>query len=340
MSLRFPIGACAVVVFGMASADLSAQMPGTAPGGSPPLPPVPPASDVSVTNYSQRVTRKDGLRYIEEELSKALQFLSRKDSVDGLLAPPTQLAPAPVIVTPRNNKVEERDSWGMADGASGDRPGRPGDPLENRGNNRRPGNRSFDAVYDRYSGERALPGSKNDLLNPSRTRAKQQEQQSDPLSTSLREKQKALRESMGLEAKDRVYNPGGGQDSIFSGVFSHDERGLSHEEIKAHQDYLGRFREVLNASAPSASVLPDGLRTFATQPGALGGLDSYGSTLRRDNASAPANFNTAVRPASLPDLSAKALNQWNPLYEPPKYEPPKSLAPSTTPVMDTPRRRF
>jgi hypothetical protein len=43
--------------------------------------------------------------------------------------------------------------------------------------------------------------------------------------------------------------------------------------------------------------------------------------------------------ATLPDANANLLNQWNPLYTPPKLELPKP-APFFPPPMDFPRRKF
>jgi hypothetical protein len=41
----------------------------------------------------------------------------------------------------------------------------------------------------------------------------------------------------------------------------------------------------------------------------------------------------------MPDRNATLLNQWNPLYAPPKVEPPKP-PPIIEPPIEAPRRKF
>lgn len=346
MSFRFPCRACGITVLLMTAANLPAQMP-PPPGNLSPLAP-PAVAAGSFTNAAPRVTRKDGLRYLEEELSRSLQFLSRKGSLDGLLAPPApQPTPTAVIIS---GPAKPEDSGERRNGEDRER----GRDLFNNSPNRDRTDRSngsFEDVYDRLNRSRSgtLPGVGTDPLNPRTSRDqgnRSSSREDNQLSTTLREKERSLRERLsGSDSKEKIYNPGG-QEGVFSGLFNRDnDGGLSREQIQTHQDYLDRYRQVLTISAPSVSALPE---LFKTQPGlgaqtpgltTSGGLDTYSSPSRRDTSSS-ADINAVLRPSALPDLSARALNQWNPLYQSPRVEASKAAPATPPPFVEPPRRRF
>src|SRR5512133_3248771 len=131
MSLRFPWQAGGVALWLAAGASLCAQTP---PPGLPPGAPPTPAT-VTTNSYSNRPTRREGLRYLEEELSRALQFFSGKGSLDSILAPPPSqqaLQSRTVISRPAKDDSDSGDSMNPLQNASDRQTGQADDPLKLR----------------------------------------------------------------------------------------------------------------------------------------------------------------------------------------------------------------
>jgi hypothetical protein len=55
--------------------------------------------------------------------------------------------------------------------------------------------------------------------------------------------------------------------------------------------------------------------------------------------STPGDVNSILNRKMLPDVNTTVLNQWNPMYAPPKVELPK-ITPPTPLTMEVPRRKF
>jgi len=302
-----------------------------------------------------RVTRRDGLKYLEEELTRSLQFLSGKRSLDGVVAPSPFQAPPPqtTIITVRSK--EDSDSskgWGALDSNDPADREKSLDLIKTPGKNRSDARRnSLDELYRKMNQERLGPdNAASKGFDPLHGQYSQRDQESldsqnsADLPNSVHEKARGLRKGLSSERSERIYNPGGGDEGGLFGPFETKDAGLSREDIQSHQDYLQRYRQVLAGSSPTPG-LKEPFKTAPTastpqQAPGYGGLDPYASSGRLTGAVPPPSPGSVFNPTTLPDVNSKVANQWNPLYQAPRVEPYKPPRLQSPPFAEAPRRRF
>jgi hypothetical protein len=291
------------------------------------------------------LTKKDGLTAFEEELSKSLEFLSPKSSLDGVLAPEYHPPPAPVVPNrqPRENQDRRAEWLLLNDGVKGGQTGEEWSQfpaLEEDGKKRS----SLEEIYQKFNRERSDGWSGLDSLG-SRTRPGTGGQRRDDEETTvpgaIRQAESELKKQLGLNTRGGIFEPTPVRSSP-SDFFGFSEGDLTSKQIQAHKDYLQQYQQVLDSfstSPTASSPTPDAPAQLTPAP-SYNLMESSTPIVRPTDAAPNArSLSSIVDPVRLPDLNANLLNQWNPLYEPPKVEPAKS-APIFSPSIEAPRRPF
>jgi hypothetical protein len=120
-----------------------------------------------------------------------------------------------------------------------------------------------------------------------------------------------------------------------SDFFSVQPNTLTPEQIEAHRNLMDQYRKILSGSPPALSVTPLNSGTAVGNPQ----IPSLPGTMPRSTPSTPGMVGSIYNPSIIPDHNATVLNQWNPMYAPPKIEPPKP-APLIEQPIEAPRRKF
>jgi hypothetical protein len=276
-----------------------------------------------------------------------------------VLAPQYRPPPPRVVIPNRRPAKDELDWKNKWNSERDDKEGLGElDPFkENRSDNAREGlGKKRNSLEDFYKEmERHKPGKETTTTRPGRP--DDLDLDSDMrLPSSIRESAKSLKEKLfGAGARDSLFKQDPAKDrGSLPDLFSTEKSAVSsREEIQAHKEYIDRFKQILDASAPSLPVGSQGnlnamgnsssSKAAVDYNSSLSRLDSFGPAAKKDVfASTPGTVGTVASPTVFPDMNAQLLNQWNPLYTPPKAEPAKPAAPffSTPTAWDTPRRRF
>jgi hypothetical protein len=302
------------------------------------------------TNTVPTPPRKDSLQQLEESLSRSLHFFSPRSSLEGL-APEPVLPPPPVQVIPNRRALQEqerRKNWmaltpeELMQGPHSElfKSSEPGADNDNKSalehfydrlNWEHPARKQPAPKEDNRAGSRLRPGSSGDLFGSP---------DAAEIPAGLRESTKKLKEEVGSDKRRSFFDPVP-QHSGFADFFGFGDKTLSPEDIKAHKEYMEQYRQLLQGPAPAANPLaPPGPAAAPLQPGPYNGFNSFASTpTHRLWGASPDGYNPGLNPGKLQDFNATVLNQWNPLYSPPKPEPPKP-APMFVPPAEAPRRKF
>ncbi|HWH71796.1 MAG TPA: hypothetical protein VNT26_20700 [Candidatus Sulfotelmatobacter sp.] len=315
------------------------------------------AKNSAVTNLDRSAEEKEGLKRLEKELNKSQPMFSPNSSLDGLQAPSYRPVPGPVIQNRRVKElIERRKNWmfanpeDLAPGSSLEEtlrtPEFGADGLEKK---KGPSLERFYESLDRprTKGTREGAGALTDDPFGSRKRANGREDGSGRddanLPGGLRDSEQALRKLLDADTGNSPFGGGAGRSS-FSDFFGLGDNRRSLDQEQAHKDYITQYQQWLNGaqSAPGNSLNPLGAVDSArpTTPSPYNGLDTLSSPSRRSFDSTLGVINPNFNLGTLPDVNTKVLNQWNPLYTPPKYDPPKVTPPSPPPMEAMPRRRF
>lgn len=314
----------------------------------------PGAGRFDATNsVSQQGVKPDPLKQLEDELSRSLGGFAPKAPADPGLGP--QYRPPVVVVPDRRTRDAEwrRRNWLLPDmdGTQPDAKDRdwlngPDNPFDPKATKRNP----LDDFYDRLNqgnSSRLLPRARDeDALNLTRSRRSGESGARDEanLPGSIRDSANRLQNLLDTAAS-------AGQSSVpderegLSSLFRRSDRQLSPEEIREHKAYLNDYRKVLSepSRAPATALTPLMPVSGSSPPGAPAGYSGFpslmGSSPSKPFGSTPGMLTTVRNPTMMPDPNVAALNQWNPLYSPPKIEPPKP-APFAVPQAEAPRRRF
>jgi len=312
----------------------------------------------------------DGLRRLEEQLSKALEPISHRSSLENSMPQPRRLPPVVNVVIPKKESKEERDrrlEWMLLDSKDTPQTTPLEDLLELSSKQKeQPKKNSLEEFYDRLNQERERlkANKKPSFPSPDEDQFASRQDATSKKDSSARDDNLfgegngpgqlgRLRQILGLDQPDKPADndrPRG----IFGGLLgSGKDDSLSPQQIKEHQEYLDRFREVLPGSAmaavanpldqfnPLASLNQSGNENPGTKPKVYGDMSPFSSPSPRDlPASSPDSVNSFLTRNVAPDLNGSALNQWNPFYSPPKYEAPKPTPLTAPPMMEVPRRRF
>lgn len=289
--------------------------------------------------------RQDGLRKLEEELNSPFRDFSPKSSLDGAFAPPLY-PPAPRQVIPNKRMqelLEKQKEWIFMTPDDLLKPPSAEDVLNvpeygPDGHEKKklsPLERFYQSLgksNNKLSSKALQP---EDPLSPRDLEKSDRENTSDDLPSAAKDSEKQLRKLLGVDSANSRNVPAESTRS-FSDVFGLGEHALSPEQIKAHQDYIKRFQEVLNSGPPPelnglVKPLENGQALTST-----GGLPST----ERSDAYDPhlGTANPTYVPSGSVDVNSKVLNSWNPNYTPPP-PPVVHLAPPT-PNFTPPHRIF
>ncbi len=290
---------------------------------------------------------EDRLKQLEEELSKSLESFSPKNMLQDAV-PPSYQPPPPVSPRRRaREQAERRKNWMFPDAEE-----TPGTAAEEWLKDTSLGTKEkkksdLEVFYEQLNRQRSLLMPGQARLKPDAafvlpgTKDSDAESDDSKLPDRLEGPAKKLKQLLGGSPTERVFNPGGsprGLSDLFNPTTP--DTTLTPDEIKAHKAYLEDYQRIFDSPAPVnplTSVKPAPATTVNPTVPLYGGLDTLTSGARP--LGTPGTALTLANPGTMPDPTATVLNQWNPMYAPPKIEPPKPPPLFTTPV-EAPRRRF
>jgi hypothetical protein len=309
-----------------------------------------------LTNLNQFTTKKDGFRQLDDQL-RSLKGISPQNTLDGNFDAPYRPQSSPALSSKVVKELQERRrNWGLTPDELGmTTTTSDADPLSTFGEGKTDSKKSsLQQFYDALNG--TGPGrptadryNENGLITPGKRSSFSDPNSSDDdakLPDGIRDQAKQL--------KQAVNDDGGG---VFKAVQAHSSFenffGLSDDSPARDQtagpkttteSFLNQFKKGFNSQSAGAkldpalnSLLPGEIQRPVAFP--LG--DSLPKSSHNDlTLSAPGDVNAAISRAALPDVNATLLNQWNPLYTPPKLELPKVTAPPIPLNMEFPRRPF
>ena len=166
----------------------------------------------------------------------------------------------------------------------------------------------------------------------------------DQLPSEVRNSESRLRKALGSD-----FSGGALSSSSIRGTFSDvfglgQNQDLSPDQIRAHEDYLKRYQELLNGSANSQVTSPfNDVSKLGASP-----ASGINTTLSDFSSKRGAGFDPqsgAASPYYIPgtpqDVNDRVLNQWNPLHSTAsvKTDTTKAAPPSFTSI-EFPRRKF
>jgi hypothetical protein len=172
------------------------------------------------------------------------------------------------------------------------------------------------------------------LGNPNRSK------DDESLPPHLRETQTSLRKLFDNDGNGRIFEStpehGSAQD-----VFGLGPGGMSAANADfARRAYMNQYREVLGITTPGAEgstlvnpLAPDNTKSPLTASSPMGGASGRGTGFGQLG-----TINPVLTPKGPEDVNARVLNQWNPMYTPPRVETKPVQTPRAT--FDAPRRKF
>jgi hypothetical protein len=316
---------------------------------APPAPVLPELEHREISTNSNPLARKDGLRALEEELNNSFLSFTPKSSIEGIQAP--QYQPPPRVPAAQNRRVQEllerRRNWAaMTPEDMAKLMLTPGslDETEYGANGLLkqdfPGNRA-DADLEQLLGRGLAPGTLKDadLFGAARKAGGRGDNtRDDSLPDEVKNRADQLRKLLKQDQTESAA-PRFGSGGTLSDFFGLGQQERTPEQVKAHNAYLDEYRKWLDQPALSSSLKAGSAPGSAGQPGGSG-LGSYGLSSARSGAAAPPSvLPTIPDPTAMRDANATVLNQWNPLYVPPKPELPKVTI-QPPPLDEAPRRKF
>lgn len=342
------LGWSGLCVPGVLAEDKAADSSGGASG---------PKTNLESATIRQPVSGKNGLLRLEEELSKSFRVLKpNPSSLEGAPPPTLNARPGSARQNKRAKELQDRrknwifmtpeefmgtpksdDFFNLPEVGPDGQDKKALSPLE----------RFYQSLERRKSGKtNPQELTSEDPLNPrdGQGLANDFDSPEDPrLPSDVRDSEKALKKLLsGEKAGSDAALP---HTSLWD-VFGFGDKVNSPKEELAHKDYMKRYQEEVLGVAPpvlAAGWLAAPFAAPSPSPGAalvpaapLGGAlptarpDGFDPLL--------GTVSPTYIPGASPDLSAKAVNQWNSLYVPPKIEPPKWNPPA--PNFDIPRRKF
>lgn len=316
-----------------------------------------PRGDEVTTNLQQLMSKPDGLRQLEEDLSKPPQPFAPQSSLDGVVAPSIRPAAPPAIQNKRVKELlERRKNWVfmtpedlMAAPTVEEilkTPARGPDSQEQKESP------AFDIFYNRQTTKRSTADNPVQsqteqlfgLTPQSNPRDELTAQDDSNLPSSLRESADALK---------KLFEPGGSDSPFIQGAtrgnladtFSLGNNTLSKEQIQERKKFMDDYHTVLDPAwrPPAIAVAGDPLAIFtvtaapAARPST--GLPSTPSPALNRGLDPQADvLHPVLGPQGLPDVNAQALGQTRPTPAFPTIEPTR-VAP-VAPTFEAPRRSF
>jgi hypothetical protein len=306
--------------------------------GQPPAT-LPPTNGVSIP--AQRPPPKDRLKDLEDELSKALESISPKGMLDA--KPQYHPSPIPTISNRRlKEEREKRKNWMFQETddllRDNSTPNSTTDWLNPSDTKDGKKKTDLDLFYERLNQQRSLLNQKghlnpNDLTplsGPSLTEQSSSDK-GDKLPDFIKGAAGRVRDLLGSNPST-VTAP----HNTLSDFLHPSQNTLTPEQVQAHKTLMDEYRRILASSTPAFAVTSPRPTAGNSSPQ----IPSLPSSSPIAIPSTPGMVGSIYNPSMImPDRNATLLNQWNPLYAPPKVEPPKP-PPIIEPPIEAPRRKF
>ena len=309
-----------------------------------------------LTNLNQFTTKKDGFRQLDDQL-RSLKGISPGNTMDGNFDAPYRPQPAPALSNKAVKDLLERQrNWGLTPEELGiTTTTSDADTLSTFGEGKTDSKKSsLQQFYDALSGTgpsrpTADRYNENGLITPGKRSSF-----SDPNSSDDEAKLPAGVRDQAKQLKQAVNDDAGGvfkavqAHSSFENFFGLSDNSPARDQTVAPktttESFLDQFKKGLNSQSAGSKLDPalNSLLPGETlRPLTFPLVDSLPKSSHNDlTLVAPGDVNAAISRAALPDVNATVLNQWNPLYAPPKLELPKVTAPPMPLNMEFPRRPF
>jgi hypothetical protein len=310
-----------------------------------------------LTNLNQLSTKKEESRQLDEQL-RLLKELTTPKSMETRFSIPYV---APTVLPNKRIKelIERQKNWALTPedlNFSAGKNSPEADVSSFEGTDKMGGkNTSLEQFYDtlnRSGSSAPSSGRKDDGSTPSGNKRSilGQENNTDDdssLPPEVRDKTERLKELVNGD-RNSLFNPGRVRSSFdnFFGVNGQAQtagQGAANKPGPA-ESFLDQYKKGLDPSVAAGldptlkAVLPE----VASHPKATFVEPFKAPTTgpRRDeNEPTPGQVNSVLDVTSVSDINSAVLNQWNPLYTPPKVEVRK-YAPPTPPNLEFPRRKF
>jgi hypothetical protein len=323
-----------------------------------------------LTNLDQLTTRKEGFKQLEERL-KSLRGISPGSLEDRFNAP--YVSPTMSVLPNKTIKdlLDRQRTWNLTPEELGAAINlSDSDALTLFGDDKKDGKDSKDgkdgkdskkSLQQFYDNLNRQPASRektdrflDSLKGNSSKSADLPDARDDDLSTDdsklpagIRDKAEKLKEMVN-EDTSSIFNPSRAKSSFdnFFGLIDNSPNKDALDGSKSSMEsFIDKFKQTLDPQSTGPSMdpalkalVPDTWRQNATYPG-MSSLPS--SPAFHDlTESAPADLNSVLNRAAMPDINNTVLNQWNPMYTAPKPELPKVVGPSAPFTLDMPRRHF
>jgi hypothetical protein len=311
-----------------------------------------------LTNLNQLTTKKDGFKPLEDQL-RSLKSLSGRKSLEERFNAP-YIAPRTTIPNKTIKELLERQkNWDLSPEELGTGlSSSDADVLSVFGDGKNDKKSSLQQFYDalnRPGASRQNTGQSTDKGSSSFNQRRDSSEDSWTISASddsslpagIRDKAQKLREQVTQDSSS-IFNPVRAHSSFenFFGLTRAPNPAAkgSGAPTSSVDSFLEQFKKGLESSSTISrmdpalqSLLPN---ANGQKAATLPTYDSMPAPKKHDSTDAtPGNVNAVVDRASLPDVNATVLNQWNPMYAPPKLELPK-FTPPTPPNLEFPRRKF
>ncbi len=348
MNLRFWSFRCG---FALASLFLSQPAASVAADGkAPPRRAIELRETNSVDVLSTLRNQANGPRVLEDDFTRALPNGGSRGSLDGIAAP---VYSAPRVIQPRRSKdpLEQAPDWlKQADLIPG--AGSKSEWLQNSAfaDDASRKKSARDRLYRRLRAEESReidslagddPGSPRRRFGLSEPNSKED----TALPSGIKSSEEKLKNLLlGDDNSGATVYRGSASDSF--GVGS---AAPFPGQTTPQKTYMEEYRKLWGPATLAISPNPlDPFSTWGKSPAQAGtspsptytGMDDAAAGARRDTGvGLPGTMNSVLHPTALPGANDQ-LNQWNPLYVPPRIEASKPAAPISVPMMETPRRRF
>lgn len=309
-----------------------------------------------LTNLNGLNTKKEGTSQLEDQLENINKQLSNKNLDQGFSLP--YLPPTVVPAKTLKELLDRQKNWGMTPEELGSAFGSSeSDALSVFDQGRSDAKKSsLQQFYDTLNRQNAShpnssrSGENGGSVDYFKSDFKQDTDFSDDSSmpASIRDKAKKLRDLVNQDPTS-FFNTTKPKTS-FDNFLGLNDPNPTADSVRgpktSMESFMDQFKKVLNGQTVGASVDPS-VNALAPKPTvrpvtAYPALDELPSSTHHQlsDITTPGTINSVPNPTVMQDLNSTILNQWNPLYTPPKLELPKPSPPSVPLNMEFPRRKF
>jgi hypothetical protein len=305
-----------------------------------------------LTNLNQLTTKKDEFRQLDEQL-RTLKGLSGLKSMEQGFSMP-YAAPAARPNKRMKDLLERQKNWSLTPEDINLSTGSAGsevstfDETDKMGSKHSSLQQFYNALNRSTSDVPGRDGSANDKSASDKgsifTQEKGTEDDSS-LPPEIRAKTQRLKDVVN-EDPSSIFNPARPR-SNFENFFGTSANTSTPDQATARKTsidtFLDQFKKGMDTSVAAgmdptlSAIVPEAGSSRKTLSPELTKLPS--TAHHEASEPTPAKVNSVLDVTSVSDMNGAVLNQWNPLYTPPKIQLPK-VTPPTPPNLDFPRRKF